>query len=610
VANPYAPLYHRYDIVLPSLPVVDPDGPHFVYSGSSAGEVSISNEHHGDPVGVAINGVLIFNNHTKTVVQGGDNEVLDTGIIFDFDNCGGHSDQSHRYHYHGLPICILAREFAQVPASGTAYMYHHGNASVQLGYWSATGAPSPLLGFAMDGFPIYGPYNATGHLQVAVGAGSVGLGSLDECNFDHVSRQYHFTPNYPFAPSCLVGSARGSFKDTLLHKGQCSQEVENTYCIGSNCRPNQMETCDASDVMDAQVSNVSNWANLTVLCVLVAVVFWDVWNICMDSSNDVEVPRYSLVALAVMPAVLMIVVFEPLLTYFYGASGITPDETASLNDASNGYLAATGVIYGLFTSNLMGNANLKYSGIANNFHEELSGCLEVVLCIKALVKPFHDQKCTKEEKEGDERILKLQHEIMQVIMSYMQFTISNWGVRVFSHDKVHLESLFSILPAVSEICQLTHVRFNDSIASKIMDALGLISSARARRHAFEQVRIHPVYWFTNNVLATSMFFGVLLLFSGSMSVALTMCYLVSIVIGLSTYIVVDTSCPYAGLICITPEAMQDVYDSLKENQSMELKRRRNAVPSIDSEQISRNNNSFAFGLDSFVKAHSISPGVQ
>jgi hypothetical protein len=79
---------------------------------------------HMGPIGVAVNGVVFFNPF--------DADSQDASSIMDY--CCGHPNQDNLYHYHKYPICINSP-------------------------WADEGkAHSPLIGFAFDGFPIYGPY--------------------------------------------------------------------------------------------------------------------------------------------------------------------------------------------------------------------------------------------------------------------------------------------------------------------------------------------------------------------------------------------------------------------------------------------------------------------
>jgi hypothetical protein len=73
------------------------------------------------PIGIAINGVPIYNQYA------GPNQPL-TGEINSFDQYNGHPDPGSIYHYHVEPLYITAGK-----------------------------TRSALIGFLLDGFPVYGP---------------------------------------------------------------------------------------------------------------------------------------------------------------------------------------------------------------------------------------------------------------------------------------------------------------------------------------------------------------------------------------------------------------------------------------------------------------------
>ncbi len=88
---------------------------------------AIDNSNHAlpmGPIGIAANGVVFFNPF--------DADSQDASNIMDY--CCGHPNPDGLYHYHKYPICMNSP-------------------------WVDEGkAHSPLLGWAFDGFPIYGPY--------------------------------------------------------------------------------------------------------------------------------------------------------------------------------------------------------------------------------------------------------------------------------------------------------------------------------------------------------------------------------------------------------------------------------------------------------------------
>nr|WP_294893975.1 YHYH protein [uncultured Pedobacter sp.] len=74
------------------------------------------------PIGVALNGVPFFNQYA------GPNQPL-TNEVVSFDQYYGHPQQSGQYHYHVEPLYLTRVKFSK----------------------------SALLGFLLDGFPVYGP---------------------------------------------------------------------------------------------------------------------------------------------------------------------------------------------------------------------------------------------------------------------------------------------------------------------------------------------------------------------------------------------------------------------------------------------------------------------
>lgn len=85
------------------------------------------------PIGMALNGVVFFN----PFEAGGMNAVEGYSEVW-LDSCCGHPQQTGVYHYHKYPSCVKS----PFPDDGKRH--------------------SPILGFAFDGFPVYGPYEESG----------------------------------------------------------------------------------------------------------------------------------------------------------------------------------------------------------------------------------------------------------------------------------------------------------------------------------------------------------------------------------------------------------------------------------------------------------------
>ena len=129
-------------------------------------------------LGVAVNGVPIFD------YTGGGEMTLeelhhhqaqhDTLQTNQLDVCGGHAGRGDDYHYHVKPKCMIAQ------------MKNAGDAAI--------------LGWAFDGFPIYGDNNPDGT--------PIGKGVLDVCNGQpdkSFGYRYHTSKGAPYIVQCLMG---------------------------------------------------------------------------------------------------------------------------------------------------------------------------------------------------------------------------------------------------------------------------------------------------------------------------------------------------------------------------------------------------------------------
>jgi phosphatidylethanolamine-binding protein (PEBP) family uncharacterized protein len=125
------------------------------------------------PVGVAINGVPIFNPCKQGGCQNGDTKVLG-----ELDVCNGHAGRADDYHYHAAPTCLMAGKAAD--------------------YWD-----THPLGWALDGFAIFGYRNADG--AVATRDGVCGGNTSPVLNAPS-GYSYHVTDVSPYVMSCLRGA--------------------------------------------------------------------------------------------------------------------------------------------------------------------------------------------------------------------------------------------------------------------------------------------------------------------------------------------------------------------------------------------------------------------
>lgn len=130
-------------------------------------------------LGVAVNGVPIYDytgGGEMTEADLAHHQVLhDTLQTGQLDVCGGHAGRGDDYHYHVKPTCMIDQ------------MANAGDAAI--------------LGWAFDGFPIYGDTNPDGS--------EIAAGDLDVCNGqadDAFGYRYHTSQDAPYIVQCLMGT--------------------------------------------------------------------------------------------------------------------------------------------------------------------------------------------------------------------------------------------------------------------------------------------------------------------------------------------------------------------------------------------------------------------
>lgn len=127
------------------------------------------------PIGIAINGVPIFNPCKQGGCQNGDTKVLG-----ELDNCNGHAGRADDYHYHAAPTCLMTEN-----GKTTSYWDTH------------------PIGWALDGFAIFGYNNADG--TKATRDNICGGNTLAVQNAPS-GYSYHVTDASPYIMSCLRGT--------------------------------------------------------------------------------------------------------------------------------------------------------------------------------------------------------------------------------------------------------------------------------------------------------------------------------------------------------------------------------------------------------------------
>ena len=142
-------------------------------------------------IGMASNGVVFFN----PFEMGGQNAVEGYSEVW-LDSCCGHPQQTGVYHYHKYPSCVKS------PFADDGQQH------------------SPIIGFAWDGFPLYGPYDEQGVMAKDL----KGNRALDVCN-GHQDQDrgyhYHVTPGrFPYIIGGYAGVVETSNNRGLNRAGE------------------------------------------------------------------------------------------------------------------------------------------------------------------------------------------------------------------------------------------------------------------------------------------------------------------------------------------------------------------------------------------------------
>ena len=147
------------------------------------------------PVGVAVNGIPIFNACKQGGCQNGDTKALG-----ELDTCNGHAGKADDYHYHAAPVCMMAEKTQADPK-----------------FWDTN-----PIGWALDGFAIFGYYNPDG--TTATRDGVCGGNTLTHPNAP-TGYAYHVTDVAPYVLSCFKGTPvediarQAGDKYSVLHDG-------------------------------------------------------------------------------------------------------------------------------------------------------------------------------------------------------------------------------------------------------------------------------------------------------------------------------------------------------------------------------------------------------
>ena len=143
-----------------------------------------------------------------------------------FDSCVGHQPQSGDYHYHANPLCLRAQlgdNITVLRTTRTGSVYQESTAP-----WK----PSPILGWAIDGYPIYGPYGYSDPTSASSAVKRIKSGFRLRSITARTSLPDWSLPNHTGISQQLTTAQYGPDITTLYPVGRYLEDYEWVQSIG------------------------------------------------------------------------------------------------------------------------------------------------------------------------------------------------------------------------------------------------------------------------------------------------------------------------------------------------------------------------------------------
>jgi hypothetical protein len=145
-----------------------------------------------------------------------------------FDKCGGHADSNGIYHYHVVPTCLMRQLTVDTDVDSNV-VSHSSTLSTFIS--SPTVSISPQIGWALDGFPIYGPLGPHGTPMMPCGSdGAHPNYCLDLCNgFEGVLKGID---DYVYRYYITGEVGDGECNDFIQNGGDCTR-MNSKCCVST-----------------------------------------------------------------------------------------------------------------------------------------------------------------------------------------------------------------------------------------------------------------------------------------------------------------------------------------------------------------------------------------
>ena len=184
---------------------------------------------------IALNGLIFLAAVPFLYAQGGSPGGAGDGIwrrnaaygeIQTFDSCHGHQTNTGTYHYHVNPLCLRAQLGDNVVLVK--------NSRIGKAYAEKTSGftHSPILGWAQDGYPIYGPYAYTDPKDPASPIKRMGSSYRLRSITDRTTLPAWSLPNHPTVLQQLTSGQYGPAFSTQYPLGRYLEDFEYVQGLG------------------------------------------------------------------------------------------------------------------------------------------------------------------------------------------------------------------------------------------------------------------------------------------------------------------------------------------------------------------------------------------
>jgi hypothetical protein len=148
------------------------------------------------------------------------------GEIQTLDTCEGHQPGNGQYHYHANPICLRYEagdnvELVRNKRTGTIYREK-----------AAPWKHSPILGWALDGYPVYGPYGYSDPRSASSAIRRVKVSFRLRTITERTSIPDWTLPNHPGVSAQLTAAQHGPAINELFPLGRYIEDYEYVAGLG------------------------------------------------------------------------------------------------------------------------------------------------------------------------------------------------------------------------------------------------------------------------------------------------------------------------------------------------------------------------------------------